>query len=339
MHDPSSAGSSGHALRWDTTVAAKDRKSARRDLRPDRVLFPVTGFTKHDAVDYYLGVADVLLPHVRNRPMSIKRYPGDVTEESFWEKDAPGFTPEWVKTVAVPRRSGKSEIDYIVVADRKTLAWLIDVGGLELHPFLHTVRDLGRPTAVVFDLDPGAGATLLECAGVAVALRAYLDSLELESFAKVSGSKGAQVYVPLNSEATHEQTELFARLVAEEMTRMHPDLVVARMAKRHRARKVFIDYSQNADYKTTVAPYSLRGNREIPLVSLPVAWDELETAVRKGDVEHLEFGPAAALRRVERKGDLFAPVLKKKQDLPERFTEALRKLKETPRQEREEEGE
>jgi bifunctional non-homologous end joining protein LigD len=277
--------------------------------RPDRVFFPAAGFMKSDAIAWYEGVADVLLPHLRNVPVSFKRYPDTVNGESFWEKDAPSFTPKWVKTVAVPRRGGEGDIHYIVISDRKTLRWIADVGGIEIHPFLHRARKLEHATSVVFDLDPGEGATIVECCEVALDLRRALASLRLESFAKVSGSKGLQVYVPLNGTASHDTTESFARFIADELARAKPRLIVSKMAKNLRAGRVFIDWSQNADYKTMVAVYSLRARREVPYVSMPVRWEEVEKA------KNLDFTPEQALRRVQKIGDLFAPVLKLRQKL------------------------
>ena len=276
-------------------------------MRPDRVLFPETGFTKNDAVDYYKRVAQWMLPHLKNRPVSFKRYPDTVRGESFWEKDAPSFTPQWVKTFAVPRKSVESEIHYIIVNDVRTLTWIADVGGIEIHPFLHTVPKVDRATAIVFDLDPGTGATIADCCEVAKILR---EALPLQSFAKVSGSKGLQVYVPLNGQDSHEATEAYARMLAEELARKHPTLITAKMSRQLRARKVFIDYSQNADYKTTVAVYSLRAKSATPFVSLPVTWKEVERA------KNLYWEPDKALHRLRKAGDLFTPVLKMKQKLP-----------------------
>jgi bifunctional non-homologous end joining protein LigD len=282
----------------------------KRTRRPDRVLFPKSGFTKDDAVDYYERVARWLLPHLKNVPVSLKRYPDTVRGESFWEKDAPSFTPDWVRTVAVPRKTEESDIHYIVIDNAKTLAWVADVGGIEIHPFLHRAPKIDVATSVVFDLDPGTGASIAECCEVALLLRATLAALKLESFAKVSGSKGLQVYVPLNGGATHAVTEPFARLIAEELARRHPKLIVAKIAKQLRARRVFIDYSQNADYKTTVAVYSLRAKRDRPLVSMPVTWNEVESA------GEMEWSPEEALARLRKRGDLFAPMLKVRQKLP-----------------------
>jgi len=285
-------------------------------VRPDRVLFSATGFTKRDALAYYKRAASVLLPHLKNVPVSFKRYPDTVDAESFWEKDAPAFTPKWVKTFSVPRRAGGDDIHYILINDLRTLTWLVDVGMIEIHPFLHRVPRIDVATSVVFDLDPGAGATFSDCCRVAMMLRDALLSIGLKSFAKVSGSKGLQVYVPLNTPGvTHDATEIFARLVAEELARAAPRLIVAKMAKQLRKGKVFIDWSQNADYKTTVSVYSLRAKRDAPFVSMPVSWKEVE----RGDL--LEFSPDAPLTK-----DLFAPVLTMKQKLPLRATQPPRRL-------------
>jgi bifunctional non-homologous end joining protein LigD len=277
--------------------------------RPGRVLFPEAEFTKADLVAYYRAVAKVLLPHLRNRPISLKRYLDTIDGDSFWEKDAPSFTPKWVKTFPVPRREGGAPIEYIVINDVRTLAWVADVGGIELHPFLHVVPKIDVATHMVFDLDPGAGADIHDCARVALLLRDALSAIELESFAKVSGSKGIQVYVPLNSNTPHDITEAFARLVAEEIARTHPKLVTAKMAKTLRHNRVFIDWSQNADFKTTVAVYSVRAKRSTPFISMPVRWTELEKPKK------LEWTPDQALARLRKTGDLFAPVLKLKQTI------------------------
>ena len=279
-------------------------------MRPDRVLFPKNGFTKKDAIDYYTRVAKVMLPHLKNVPVSFLRFPDTIEGESFWEKNLPPFAPAFIKTTPVPRRDG-SDINYIVINDRRTLAWIADVGGIEIHPFLHRAPKIDVATSVVFDLDPGEGTTFADCCRVAILLRDALDHIGLKSFAKVSGSKGLQIYVPLNTRGvTHDATEIFAKLVAEELARAMPKLVVAKMAKQLRANHVFIDWSQNADYKTTVAVYSLRAKRSTPFVSMPVTWDE----VRKANAP--DFTPDAALKRIAERGDLFAPVLKLKQKLP-----------------------
>jgi bifunctional non-homologous end joining protein LigD len=261
---------------------------------------------KRLAIDYYRKVARWMLPHLRGVPVAFKRYPGPIDGLSFWEKDAPAFTPEWVRTVAVPRRSDGSSIHYVVVDDVKTLTWIATVGGIEIHPFLHRAPRLDEATAVVFDLDPGEDVGFAQICDVALMLRHTLAALKLESFAKVSGSKGVQVYVPLNSGATHEATEAFAKVVAEELAKAHPKLIVAEMAKTLRRRKVFIDWSQNADYKTTVAVYSLRATGR---VSMPVTWEEIEHG------EAMAFTAKEALARVRKKGDLFAPMLTLRQNM------------------------
>ena len=275
----------------------------------DHPLFPESNFTKSDLVAYYRAVAPFILPHLKNRPVSIKRYTDTVRGESFWEKDAPSFTPSWVKRIAVPRRSGESDIEYIAINNVRTLVWVAEVGGVEIHPFLHRAPRIERATEVVFDLDPGTGATIEDCCKVAVILRRALESVKLQSFAKVSGSKGLQVYVPLNTDATHDTTETFARLVADEIAREHPRLVVSKMTKALRAKKVFIDWSQNADYKTTVGVYSVRAKNPTPYVSMPMRWSEIEKA------RELYFEPGAALRRLKKVGDLWAPMLTMKQRL------------------------
>jgi bifunctional non-homologous end joining protein LigD len=273
----------------------------------DDLLFPAEGFALRDAVAYYEAIAPVLLPHLRRRPLSFRRFVDTVRGEAFWEKDAPSFTPKWVRRFPVPRREGGPPIRYILVNDVRTLRWIAGVGGIELHPFLHVAPRIDVATQIVFDLDPGEGAGMEECAEVALLLRDALQALDLVSFPKVSGSKGVQVYVPLNGNATHGDTEAFARVLADELARRHPALIVSKMAKALRRKKVFIDWSQNADYKTTVAVYSLRAKREKPYVSMPVTWREL---IRPGG---LEFTPDAAIARVRKRGDLFAPVLKLKQ--------------------------
>jgi bifunctional non-homologous end joining protein LigD len=263
--------------------------------------------TRETAVAYYTAIASVMLPHIRRRPLSFQRYTSDVPGEFFWEKDAPSFTPAWAKRFPVPRAEGGPPIRYIVANDARTLIWIARMGGIEIHPFLHRVPDIDIATHVVFDLDPGEGAGILDCAKVSLLLRARLEELGLDSLPKVSGSKGIQVYVPLNPGAAHEVTEAFSRLVAEELARAHPKLIVAKMARSLRTKKVFIDWSQNARYKTTVAVYSLRAKG---LVSMPVRWEELQRP-RK-----LTWTPDEALARVRKAGDLFAPALKMKQSLP-----------------------
>jgi len=283
----------------------------------EKVLYPESRVTKTQVIDYYLRISSWLLPHLKDRPVTLKRYPNGVTGEYFYEKDAPGFTPEWVKTFPIPRRdSSGTDIRYILINDRPTVVWLANLANLEIHPFLHHVPHIDRPTWVVFDLDPDEGADILTCARVAFILRDVLTRLEMRSFAKVSGSKGLQVYVPLNTKVTYAETQPFAKAVAELLAASHPELIVADMAKVLRRRKVFIDWSQNADFKTTVGVYSLRAKNLRPFVSAPVEWDELATAMDKEDVESLFFGVEDIIERLRRVGDLFKPVLTIKQTLP-----------------------
>ena len=293
----------------------------------EKVLYPGGRLRKGEVLDYYVRVSEFLLPHLRDRPVTLVRYPDGVTGEHFFEKDAPGFTPEWVTTFPVPRRAGGADIRYIIVRDLATLVWIANLASLEIHPFLHRTSDLERPSYVVFDLDPGEGADVLTCARVAFSLRALLADLGLECFAKVSGSKGLQVYVPLNIDITYEVTKPFAKGVAEMLHARSPKLVVAEMAKSLRAGRVFIDWSQNDDYKTTVSVYSLRAKNLKPFVSMPVTWDELESAVRAERKEALFFSPEGTLARLDELGDLFAPVLEMRQRLPDEIMDAFPRAK------------
>jgi bifunctional non-homologous end joining protein LigD len=280
----------------------------------DKVLYP-SGFTKGQVIDFYVRMSDYVLPHLAGRPITLKRYPDGIHAAHFYEKDAPRYTPDWVRTFDVPRRNGGS-IRYIVIDELATLVWCANTANLELHPFLHKAPHIDRPTAVAFDLDPGEGTDVLTCARVAFWLKEVFDGAGLASFAKVSGSKGMQVYVPLNTAVTYERTQPFAKSLAERMEREHADCVVSAMAKAKRAGKVFIDWSQNSDFKTTVAVYSLRAKRDEPYVSMPVTWEELRRAVRENDAASVMFDPEAAFARLEKRGDLWAEVLTLKQKLP-----------------------
>jgi len=281
----------------------------------DKPMFP-TGFTKGEAIDYYIRISGHLLPHLKDRPVTLKRYPNGTTGKHFYEKDAPAYTPKWVRRFPVPRRSGESDICYVLINDLPTLVWSVNLANLEMHPFLHRVPALETPTAMVFDLDPGEGATILHCAEVALLLKKRLDSAGLRSFAKVSGSKGVQLYAPLNRTATYGITQPYARGLAQTLEREHRNLVVSDMAKELRKGKVFIDWSQNSDYKTTVAPYSLRAKQEEPYVSLPVGWKDLRDALKSGRAAQLYFKPEEALDRVTGKKDAFSPVLSVTQEIP-----------------------
>lgn len=302
----------------------REVRAARDPARRDRVLFPQAGFSRNDAAEYYRAIARFLLPHLKDRPLSYLRYPSTIEEAGTWEKNVPPFAPPSIKTFPVPRKTGSGVIDYIVVNDLRTLLWLVDHGAIELHPFLHKVPNIKTPTHAVFDLDPGTGAGLRECAQVALIVRDFLQRLQLDSLVKASGSKGLQLYVPLNDPAvTHELAELLAQAVAEQLARNHPKLIVAKMQKQLRSNRVFIDWSQNADYKTTVAVYSLRTKRNAPFVSMPLDWSEVEALAEGGDTGAVEFTPEAALQRVRERGDLFKPLLTLQQQIPEEFRRAI----------------
>jgi len=280
----------------------------------DKVMYPEVGFTKGQVIDYYTRVAPVLLPHLRGRPLTLKRYPDGVDGQHFYEKQCPSHRPDWVRTEKID--TGRKEIDFCVCDDLPTLVWAANLADLELHPSLSLAEEIERPTAMAFDLDPGPPAGILECCEVAGWLRELLDSLGLESFPKTSGSKGLQVYVPLNTDGvTYDDTKPFARAVAELPEKQHPNEVVSRMTKELRPGKVLVDWSQNDEHKTTVNVYSLRA-KDRPTVSTPVSWDEVESCLGAGDPAVLTFEQHEVLERVDRDGDLFAPVLALKQELP-----------------------
>jgi bifunctional non-homologous end joining protein LigD len=283
----------------------------------DKVLYPETGFTKGEVIDYYARVADVLLPHLRSRPISFKRYPDGVDGEGFFAKNAPRGTPDWVRTVRLPvpgSSKNRETIDYVVVDDLPTLIWAANLAALELHVPQWTVGPRGAvrdANLLVLDLDPGAPATVVECARVAVMLREELAEEGLSAYAKTSGSKGMQVYAPVVA-VPSDRTSAYAHDLAKRLEKAHPDLVVSRMAKDVRPSKVFVDWSQNAAAKTTVAPYSLRARAQ-QWVSTPITWDEVEACRAPTD---LQFRSDEVLARVEEQGDLFAPLLGKGSPLP-----------------------
>jgi bifunctional non-homologous end joining protein LigD len=280
-----------------------------------KVLYPAAGFTKAQVIDYYARIVDVLLPHLQKRPVTLKRYPDGVDAEFFYEKNAPKHRPPWLKTAPVWSDTRGGDIDYCLLNDRPSLVWVANLASLELHPFLHRAPRLARPESVVFDLDPGPPATIVECCTVALALRKFFSAHGLQCCAKTSGSKGLQVFVPLNTPTTYEKTKPFAQRVAERMREAAPQLVVTQMRRALRPGKVFIDWSQNDPHKTTVSVYSLRA-RARPTVSTPVAWAEVQKCVRSRDPAMLVFEAAAILKRVERRGDLFAQMLTLRQRLP-----------------------
>jgi bifunctional non-homologous end joining protein LigD len=280
-----------------------------------KVFYPATGFTKGDVIDYYMRISPVLLPHLKNRPISLKRYPDGVEGFFFYEKQCPSHRPEWIDTARVPSQRRQGFVDYCVMNDESALIWAANLADLELHTFLHRAPELEHPDFLAIDLDPGAPADLVNCCEVALRLKTFFDRFDLQSFSKTSGSKGLQVYVPLNTKATYETTKAFARTLAEHLESEEPESVTSKMQKDLRRGKVFVDWSQNDEHKTTVSVYSLRA-KEHPTVSTPVSWKEVADTAKKGDSGLLTFEAGEVLQRVKRKGDLFAPVLTLKQRLP-----------------------
>ena len=280
----------------------------------EKVLYP-DGFTKGQVIDYFVRIAPALLPHLHDRPLTMKRYPEGVTGFHFYEKNCPEHRPEWVKTARVWSSGNNKWMNYCMVQDLPTLVWAANLADLELHTSLSRAADILRPTMLVFDLDPGPPANIVECCQVGLWVCAIFKKLGLKAFAKTSGSKGLQVYVPLNTAVNYDDTKAFARTVASLLEQARPDFVVSDMKKSLRTGKIFVDWSQNDDHKTTICVYSLRA-RERPSVSTPVQWEDVEKCRKKGDAGLLVFDSAEVLKRVDRDGDLFAPVLKLKQKLP-----------------------
>jgi bifunctional non-homologous end joining protein LigD len=278
----------------------------------DKVMYPETGFTKGQVIDYYTRIAPVLLPHLRDRPLTLKRYPNGVEGQYFYEKQCPSHRPDWVRSEPVVLRS--KTIQFCVCDDLPTVVWLANLADLELHPSLSKVPEVERPTVMAFDLDPGPPAGIPECCEVALILRDALGRIGLESFAKTSGSKGIQVYVPLNVDDVDYDhgTKRLSQALARHLEGEHPKLIVSTQKKELRKGKVLIDWSQNDEHKTTVSVYSLRA-RERPTVSTPLDWDEVEAA----NPDELVFEAAEVLERARERGDLFAPVAELKQRLPD----------------------
>ena len=279
----------------------------------DKVLWPEAGLAKRDLLDYYIRIAPTLLPHLRGRPVTLRRFPDGVDGVSWHQNECRG-EPEWLTVFETSGRGGR-QLRFCVVDDLPSLVWAANQGAIELHPFLWDVTAPRRPTQVVFDLDPGPPADLVDCARVGIELRDVLAGLGLQSFAKTSGSLGLHVHVPLGSPHDPEHTKRFARLVSRALGESRPDEVVAEMAKRHRSGKVYVDWLQNDATRQTVAPYSLRG-LPWPTVATPVEWAEVEQAADSGESGRLTFLHSDVLARIERDGDLFAPVLELEQELP-----------------------
>jgi bifunctional non-homologous end joining protein LigD len=281
----------------------------------DKVLYPEAGFTKGQVIDYYVRIAPLLLPHLRGRPLTMKRYPNGVSGPYFYEKNCPEHRPEWVQTARVWSEGNNKWMNYCLAEDLPTLVWAANLADLELHTSLSLGKDILRPTFIVFDLDPGPPANIIQCCQVGLWVRDIFAQLQLQSFAKTSGSKGLQIYVPLNTAVTYDQTKSFAHELARSLERQHPNLVVSDMKKALRTGKVLVDWSQNDDHKTTVCVYSLRA-KERPTVSTPVKWEDVESCLKKGDSSLLVFESGEVLARAKKHGDLFEPVLKLKQKMP-----------------------
>ena len=284
----------------------------------DKVLYPKAGFTKGELINYYIQIAPVLLPHLKNRPLTLKRYPNGVEAPFFYEKNCPSHRPDWVKTAAVWSEGNQREMQYCLTQDLPTLVWAANLADIELHTSLSRKSNVARPTMMVFDLDPGAPADIVQCCAVGLLLRDLLSGMKLQSWAKTSGSKGLQIYVPLNTPVDYDQTKALSRALAEHLEREHPKLVISKMAKALRKGKIFVDWSQNDEHKTTVNVYSLRA-KEQPTASTPVTWEEVAQTAKKGDAERLVFRCEKTVARVAKMGDLFAPVETLKQKLPKKW--------------------
>lgn len=289
----------------------------------DKVLFPGTGYTKGQVIGFYDKIADTILPHLSGRPLTMKRYPDGIAHAPFYEKNAPSHRPDWVETCPVPRSGGGGVINYILCNDRPTLLWACNLGDIEKHILLAKAPDLNRPTSLVFDLDPGAPADMIDCCHAALTLKGLFEKWGLQSFVKVSGSKGLHLTVPLNKPVTYEVTQPFAKALAQLATVQAPGQVVFEMAKELRKGKVLIDWSQNSDFKTTVCVYAMRAKEGGPFISMPVTWEEIAKAAKSKKAAGLFFTPDQAAKRIQKLGDLFAPVLELQQELPESFLAAL----------------
>ena len=293
-------------------------KIGRRELtlsNPDKLYWPEAGYTKAEMVAYYRAIAPAIVPHLKNRAVTLKRYPEGVTGQFFYETNCPKHRPDWIRTVDVDRKKDGKTIHYCVGWDEATLVWMANLGSIELHISLSRASNLMSPTAMVYDLDPGAPATIAECCELALEIKKRFADLGLEMFPKTSGSKGLHLYVPLNTRVTFPKTGGLAHAVALQLEKEMPDLVVSTQKKTEREGKVLIDWSQNGPHKTTVAVYSMRA-RDLPTCSTPVTWREVSACAKKGDPDLLRFTAEDVIKRVKSKGDLFEPVLALKQKLP-----------------------
>jgi bifunctional non-homologous end joining protein LigD len=318
--------------RRETIVEIEGRRLSLSNL--EKILYPEAGFTKGQVIDYYVRVAPVLLPHLAGRPLTLKRYPNGVSGMFFYEKNCPRHRPEWVETAPIWSEGNHRWMNYCVAQNLPTLVWAANLASLELHTSLSSASAIAHPSFIVFDLDPGEPATIVECCQVGLWIRDAFSRFGLRSFAKTSGSKGLQIYVPLNSGESYQQTKPFAHELALSLERKHPELVVSDMKKSLRDGRVLVDWSQNDAHKTTVSVYSLRA-RPTPTVSTPVSWAEVTRCLDSGNPTTLQFTAPQVLERVERHGDLFAPVLALYQQLPQtgeiEFRPRRKRTETTPR--------
>src|ERR1700689_2783080 len=301
------------AFAMDSTIEVQGKQLKLSNL--EKVLYPPPGFTKQQVIDYYVRIAPAMLPHLAERALTRKRYPNGVDEEFFYEKNAPQHRPDWVKTAPIWSEGNRRTVHYILADDLPTLIWLANLAAIELPPSLALAKDITCPTMMVFDLDPGPPANIVQCCQVGLWLREIFEHFNLQSFPKTSGSKGLQIYVPLNTPVTYDATKLFSHALAQLLEHDHREQVVSEMKKQVRTGKVFVDWTQNDEHKTTIGVYSLRA-REHPTVSTPVTWEEVERAHKKKDAGLLVFEAKQVVARFEKMGDLFEPVLGLKQTLP-----------------------
>jgi bifunctional non-homologous end joining protein LigD len=297
----------------ETVVEVEGKRLKLSNL--EKVLYPAAGFTKGQVIDYYVRISSMLLPHTKGRPLTLKRYPNGVNGMFFYEKNCPDHRPDWVQTVPVWSAGNNKWMNYCLAQNVATLVWAANLADLEIHTSLSVGKDILRPSFIVFDLDPGEPANIVQCCQAGLWVRSVFAQLGMQSFAKTSGSKGLQVYIPLNTAVTYDETKPFAHELARLLERQHPQLIVSDMKKALRVGKILVDWSQNDDHKTTICVYSLRA-KERPTVSTPVTWEEVENCLAKKDPNLLVFDSVQVLERVKQHGDLFEPVLKLKQKLP-----------------------
>lgn len=293
-----------------TTVKINGKHLQLTNLQ--KVYYPKTGLTKAGVIDYYRQVAVCILPHLKDRPLTLKRYPDGVDEDFFYQKECPSHKPEWLKTSH--EMNGTEGPNFCLVNNLPDLVWVANTAAIEMHPLLSRADDLNKPTSIVFDLDPGQGMNILDCAKVALKMKNFFDQLDMKCFPKTSGSKGMHLWVPLNTDVTFDDTKTFARQVARTFEKKFPDLIISKMTKSLRKNKIFIDWSQNDSHKTTVCVYSLRA-KETPTVSTPLKWKEVKHAADSGNSQNLAFEKNQVIERINKFGDIFKPVLDLKQKL------------------------